>query len=104
MSEILLQLGILTITMICNMLCGLYYNVNVQKIRFDKYKLLNGMIKAFIVGIIVVCMTVVFQQKPQLAEVVGATPDLIINSAIVLYASKALVGLSKILGVKIETK
>ena len=51
MSEILLQLGILTITMICNILCGVYYNVNVQKIRFDKYKLLNEMIKAFIVGI-----------------------------------------------------
>ena len=51
MSEILLQLGILTITMICNILCGVYYNKKKKKIRFDKYKLLNEMIKTFIVGI-----------------------------------------------------
>ena len=104
MNEALTQLGLLAVAVICNILCGVYYNVNIKSFDFDWYKLMNGVLKACIVGAIALGMATVFQYMPELAESVGVTPEFVINISIVLYASKTMVGLGKILGVKIETK
>lgn len=102
--EIFDSLKILLISVVCNILCGAYYNVSVKDIKFDWIKLLNGVIKALIVGIIAVGMSYVFSQMPELTEAIGITPMMIMNSAIILYVGKTLVGLGKILGVNVEVK
>lgn len=102
--EIFDSLKILLIAVVCNILCGAYYNVSVKDIKFDWIKLLNGVIKALIVGIIAVGMSYVFGQMPELTEAIGITPMMIMNSAIILYVGKTLVGLGKILGVNVEVK
>jgi ethanolamine transporter EutH len=102
--EIFDSLKILLIAVVCNILCGAYYNVSVKDIKFDWIKLLNGVIKALIVGIIAVGMSYVFSQMTELTEAIGITPMMIMNSAIILYVGKTLVGLGKILGVNVEVK
>lgn len=102
--EIFDSLKILLMAVVCNILCGAYYNVSVKDIKFDWIKLLNGVIKALIVGIIAVGMSYVFGQMPELTEAIGITPMMIMNSAIILYVGKTLVGLGKILGVNVEVK
>lgn len=104
MMEIFDSLKILLVAVVCNILCGAYYNVSVKDIKFDWIKLLNGVIKALIVGIIAVGMSYVFGQMPELTEAIGITPMMIMNSAIILYVGKTLVGLGKILGVNVEVK
>ena len=104
MNEILTQLGLLCVAVICNILCGVYYNVNVKDLGFDWYKLMNGALKACIIGGIAIGMSTVFTYMSELAETVGVTPEFVINAAIVLYTAKTMVGLGKILGVKIEVK
>ena len=39
MSEMLIQLGLLAVAIICNILCGIYYNINIKEANFDWYKL-----------------------------------------------------------------
>ena len=104
MMEIFKALGILSIVVLCNILCGTYYNVNIKNMKFDWTKLLNGIIKAVIVGAIAVGMSFVFTEMPELTEAIGITPMAIMNSAIILYGGKALVGLGKILGVNVNIK
>lgn len=104
MMEIFNALGILAIVVMCNILCGIYYNVNVKNMKFDLTKLLNGIVKAVIVGIIAVSMSFVFTEMPELTEAIGITPMMIMNSAIILYGGKALIGLGKILGVNVNIK
>ena len=104
MNEILTQLGLLGVAVVCNILCGTYYNVNIKSLDFDWYKLLNGALKACIIGGIAIGMATVFGYMPELAETVGVTPEFVINAAIVLYTAKTMIGLGKILGVKIEVK
>ena len=104
MVEILNALYILGIAVICNILCGVYYNINVQDMKFDWIKLINGIIKAIIVAIISVGMAFIFDKMPDLAEAIGVTPMIVMNSAIILYVGKDLVGFGKILGIKVAVK
>lgn len=104
MSEMLIQLGLLAVAIICNILCGVYYNINIKEANFDWYKLVNGVLKAIVISAVAIGMAFVFENKPELSEAVGVTPNFVINSAIILYVSKALVGLGKILGIKVDIK
>ncbi len=104
MSDMLFQLGLLAVAIICNILCGIYYNINIKDANFDWHKLANGVLKAIVVAAVAIGMAFVFENKPELSEAVGVTPNFIMNSAIILYVSKAMVGLGNILGVKIEVK
>ena len=104
MSEMLIQLGLLAVAIICNILCGIYYNINIKEANFDWYKLVNGVLKAIVISVVAIGMAFVFENKPELSEAVGVTPNFVINSAIILYVSKALVGLGKILGIKVDIK
>ena len=38
MSEMLIQLGLLAVAIICNILCGIYYNINIKDVNVDWYK------------------------------------------------------------------
>ena len=104
MSEMLIQLGLLAVAIICNILCGIYYNINIKDANFDWYKLVNGVLKAIVISVVAIGMAFVFENKPELSEAVGVTPNFVINSAIILYVSKALVGLGKILGIQVDIK
>ena len=104
MSEMLIQLGLLAVAIICNILCGIYYNINIKDANFDWYKLVNGVLKAIVISAMAIGMAFVFENKPELSEAVGVTPNFVINSAIILYVSKALVGLGKILGIQVDIK
>lgn len=104
MGEMLIQLGLLAVAIICNILCGIYYNINIKEANFDWYKLVNGVLKAIVISAVAIGMAFVFENKPELSDAVGITPNFVINSAIILYVSKALVGLGKILGVKVDIK
>ena len=104
MSEMLIQLGLLAVAIICNILCGIYYNINIKDANFDWYKLVNGVLKAIVISAVAIGMAFVFENKPELSDAVGVTPNSVINSAIILYVSKALVGLGKILGIKVDIK
>ena len=104
MSEMLIHLGLLAVAIICNILCGIYYNINIKEANFDWYKLVNGVLKAIVISAVAIGMAFVFENKPELSEAVGVTPNFVINSAIILYVSKALVGLGKILGIKVDIK
>ena len=104
MSEMLIQLGLLDVAIICNILCGIYYNINIKEANFDWYKLVNGVLKAIVISAVAIGMAFVFENKPELSDAVGVTPNFVINSAIILYVSKALVGLGKILGIKVDIK
>ena len=83
---------------------GIYYNINIKDANFDWYKLVNGVLKAIVISAVAIGMAFVFENKPELSEAVGVTPNFVINSAIILYVSKAIVSLGNILGIKIETK
>lgn len=104
MGEMLIQLGLLAVAIICNILCGIYYNINIKDANFDWYKLVNGVLKAIVISAVAIGMAFVFENKPELSEAVGVTPNFVINSAIILYVSKALVGLGKILGIQVDIK
>ena len=104
MSEILIQLGLLAVAIICNILCGIYYNINIKEANFDWYKLVNGVLKAIVISVVAIGMAFVFDKMPDLAEAIGVTPMIVMNSAIILYVGKSLTGLANILGVKIEKK
>lgn len=104
MGEMLIQLGLLAVAIICNILCGIYYNINIKDANFDWYKLVNGVLKAIVISAVAIGMAFVFENKPELSDAVGITPNFVINSAIILYVSKALVGLGKILGIKVDIK
>lgn len=106
MLEILNYLPLLGIAVVCNILCGIYYNINVKEIKFNWNKLFNGIMKAIIVIVVFIGMAYIFDQMKELAEALGVTPKFIMVSAITLYTSKVLISLGKILGVeiKIETE
>ena len=104
MSEMLIHLGLLAVAIICNILCGIYYNINIKEANFDWYKLVNGVLKAIVISAVAIGVAFIFENKPELSEAVGVTPNFVINSAIILYVSKALVGLGKILGIKVDIK
>lgn len=101
MLEILNYLPLLGIAVVCNILCGIYYNINVKEIKFDWVKLLNGIIKAIIVIVVFIGTAYIFDQMKELTEALGVTPKFIMVSAITLYVGKVLVSLGKILGVDV---
>lgn len=104
MTEILTYLPLLGIAMICNILVGLFYSINIKNIKFDWIILVNGIIKAIIIASVFIGLSYIFDSLKELAEAIGVTPKFVLISAITLYTSKAIVGLSKILGVTAKVK
>lgn len=91
------QLIALCIAAIVNILLGMYYNINLDECHFETKKFLQGFIKAGIVIISFIGMAYCFEVTD--LSVIGVTPELVINSALILYVTKAMQNLIKILGI-----
>lgn len=87
----------LAIAIVVNMLLGLYNNISIDKCNFDWKVLVNGIAKAAIIACAFMGIAYAFDTTDLSA--IGVTPDLIMNSAIILYMGKAVQNLIKILGV-----
>lgn len=96
------QLIALCIAALVNVLLGLYNNIGVERYKFDIRKLINGLIKAVIVIIAFIGIAYCFDITD--LNSLGLTPDMIVNTAIILYVGKSLQNLTKILGVETSLK
>ena len=106
MDEIIRTLPILAVAILMNIGAGLYYNIRNQDLlvylSFDMKKLVNGVIKALIICGMFVGTAYCFDSTD--LSSIGVTPQFIMNSAIVIYVSKSVISLGKILGVDTEHK
>ena len=96
------QLIALCIAALVNVLLGLYNNIGVERYKFDVRKLINGLIKAVIVIIAFIGIAYCFDVTD--LNSLGLTPDMIVNTAIILYIGKSLQNLAKVLGVETSLK
>lgn len=96
------QLIALCIAALVNVLLGLYNNIGVERYKFDVRKLINGLIKAVIIIIAFIGIAYCFDVTD--LNSLGLTPDMIVNTAIILYISKSLQNLTKILGIETSLK
>lgn len=101
LEAVLGQLVALIIAAISNILIGVYNNINIENCNFSWQKLLTGVIKAAIIIVAFIGIAYCFDVTDLSA--IGATPDLIMNAAIVLYVGKTLQNLAKILGINMNT-
>ncbi len=101
MEEILTLLPVLFVAIMMNIGTGIYYNIGTQNLSFDFKKLLFGLIKACLISSIFIGLSYCFESTD--LSSIGVTPTFLMNSAIILYVSKTLVSLGKILGVDIHT-
>lgn len=96
------QLIALCIAALVNVILGLYNNIGVERYKFDIRKLINGLIKAVIIIVAFIGIAYCFDVTD--LNSLGLTPDMIVNTAIILYISKSLQNLTKILGVETSLK
>lgn len=96
------QLIALCIAALVNVLLGLYNNIGVERYKFDVRKLINGLIKAVIIIVAFIGIAYCFDVTD--LNSLGLTPDMIVNTAIILYISKSLQNLTKILGIETSLK
>ena len=96
------QLIALCIAALVNVLLGLYNNIGVEGYKFDVRKLINGLIKAVIIIVAFIGIAYCFDITD--LNSLGLTPDMIVNTAIILYVGKSLQNLTKILGVEASLK
>lgn len=101
LEAVLGQLVALIIAAISNILIGVYNNINIENCNFSWQKLLTGVIKAAIIIVAFIGIAYCFDVTDLSA--IGATPDLIMNAAIVLYVGKTLQNLAKTLGINMNT-
>lgn len=100
MQEVLNLLPVLAIAISMNIASGLYYNIGIQKLKFDKKILISGLIKALIIAGMFIGTSYCFETTD--LSSIGVTPIFIMTSAITLYVTKALISLAKILGVDVK--
>lgn len=96
------QLIALCIAALVNVLLGLYNNIGVEGYKFDIRKLINGLIKAVIIIVAFIGVAYCFDITD--LNSLGVTPDMIVNTAIILYIGKSLQNLAKVLGVETSSK
>lgn len=96
------QLIALCIAALVNVLLGIYNNIGIEGYKFDIRKLINGLIKAVIIIVAFIGVAYCFDITD--LNSLGITPDMIVNTAIILYIGKSLQNLTKILGVEASLK
>lgn len=97
MNEIITALPVLGIAMLANIALGTYYSIGIQSIPFDCKKLINGSLKALLIGASFLGIAYCFDATD--LSSIGVTPEFVMNSAVSLYTGKDLMAVSKILGV-----
>lgn len=94
--ELLVLLGVAVMANIC---CGMYVNIGVKGIKFDKKVFVSGIVKALCVSASFLGVSYIIYKVPDLSAAIGIEPKAMIISGIAVYASKAIVSLCNILGV-----
>lgn len=102
MKEIINLLPVLLVAILMNIIAGTYFNICSENTGFRWKKLFAGIIKAIIASGMFLGTAYCFE-KTDLSSI-GITPGFVMSSAISLYVGKALISLSKILGIDIKTK
>ena len=102
MKEIINLLPVLLVAILMNIIAGTYFNICSENIDFSWKKLASGIVKAVIASGMFLGTAYCFE-KTDLSSI-GITPSFVMSSAISLYVGKALISLSKMLGVDIKTK
>lgn len=101
MTKIIIEhLPYLGLAVLFNILMGVYNNMTQLKEQFSVKKLLQGLLRAVIVGVCFVIFAVIYDKVVGVVKL-GAfelTPDTIIVTSIVFYTTKGLNNLLKILG------
>lgn len=101
LHTILYQMVSLGVAMVINILLGLYYNINIQNIKFDPKVFFIGIVKAAILAASFIGLAYVFNTTD--LSSIGITPEMIMNAALIIYVTKDLQNLMKIMGVEIPT-
>jgi len=99
MAEVIGMLPILGIAILMNVLMGTFYNVSVKELAFDRSKFIDGIFKALSIAFTFIGLAFCFD-RTDLLRGVGVTPMMIMDAAIVVYVTKVLVNLCKVLGVE----
>ncbi len=99
MEEILTLLPVLFVAVAMNIGAGVYYNVGTKNLNFNWNTFISGIIKAVIVAGIFIGSAYCFEATD--LSSLGATPELIMTSAVTLYVGKAVISLGKILGIEV---
>lgn len=102
MKEVVDLLILLGLSVIGNILGGIYVNINLNKIEFDWKKLVTGLIKAICVSSMFLILSLIVERMPNVTESIGIEPKTLIVSAIIIYATKIVGHLMKIFGIKKE--
>lgn len=102
MKEVFDLLLLLGLSVIGNILGGIYVNINLSKIEFDWKKLLTGLIKAICVCFMFLILAFIVESIPNVTDTIGVEPKALIVSAIIIYATKIAGHLMKIFGIKKE--
>lgn len=98
LETVLYLLPALAVAVIINILLGVYNNVGVKNDNFNIKLFISGIIKAIIIACSFIGIAYTFDTID--LSTLGITPDLIVNSAIILYIGKDVQNLIKILGIK----
>ena len=92
---------------LANIGTGMYYNINIKRMKFDGDKLLNGFLKIFVIGISILLGTVCIAMLPHIFRDAGIEISnmndittkvvfCIVGTGIVTYATKFIDNLRKI--------
>lgn len=101
MKEILFNCLYLGILVLVNIACSVFYNINVKDIKFDIFKLLNGLYKGVIIACSFVALAFVLQQMPSISDAIGVQPKALMIASIVYYFKEAMTSLINCVKVKV---
>lgn len=104
MKELLTMIGCLYLLVLVNILLGMVYKINLKKFKFDKYKLLGGVVKGLAIGFAFVSLNIVWMQFPSMQESFGVAPTAILSLGIAYYFGKCALQLKNIVVKEKELK
>ena len=102
MQEVVRLLLLFGIAAICNIVGGVYININVNKLQFSLRALITGIIKAACIATMFIGLAYIIESVPNLAASLGVEPKTMLLSAIAIYTTKVVGHLTTILGFKKE--
>jgi len=100
MKELLTMIGCLYLCVIVNIALGMVHKINVRKMKFDIYKLLDGVVYGIVIGFACISLNFVWMQFPSMQESFGVAPTAILSLGIAFYFGKCILKLKDILSEK----
>lgn len=104
LQECIKNLPILFLCIVANIAAGTLASVSIDKISFDKKKLVDGIARAAVVAVGVIVLAFAFDRLD--LSSLGFTPATVVSTGIVVYAAKLGTNVIKLLGLsdKFKTK